>query len=176
LWFLEEMRDACKLPLSLWGIRDDNVFAFSQVLLREPPVTQHRLHYIITLTSHQPFIYLEPAERTLLPHAGSMLERYFDSINFVDRHLEAYINGLAKGTLVVIFGDHRAMVDYGGAAGVDGRAEHVPLFIHCVGEKLAAKQVSRVSPIAYSGELTMLDAASYIHRLFKQMDGSAEKP
>jgi phosphoglycerol transferase MdoB-like AlkP superfamily enzyme len=174
LWFLEELRDTCGLPVSLWGIRDDGVLAFSQTLLRKPLEVRRRLHYIITLTSHQPFTYLEPAERIFLPDATDMLGRYFDSINFVDRCLAEYVGGLAKGTLVVLFGDHRAMVDYGGAADGDDRAEHVPLFIHRVGERLAARQVSRTLPFAYSGELTMLDAAAYIHRLFREIGGESE--
>lgn len=175
LWFLEEMRDVCKLPVSLWGIRDDEVFAFSQSLLRERSAAGlHRLHYIITLTSHQPFIYLEASECTFLPKADGMLDRYFNGINFVDRHLASYIGNLAQGTLVVIFGDHRAMVDYGAAAASDDRAEHVPLFIHRVGEKLAARQNSRTLPLAYSGELTMLDAATYIRRFFEKKGGKAK--
>lgn len=174
LWFLENMRDTCGLPVSLWGIRDDGVLALSQTLLRKPSEERRRLHYIITLTSHQPFTYLEPVERTFLPGASGMLDRYLDSINFVDRQLAAYVDGLAQGTLVVIFGDHRAMVDYGGEAGVDDSAEHVPLLIHRVGEKLAARQSSRASSLAHSGELTILDAASYIHRLFRNPGGASE--
>ena len=171
LWFLEEMRDMRGLPVGLWGIRDDRVLAFSQTLLRNPMETRRRLHYIITLTSHQPFTYLEPEERTFMPEEGNMLGRYFDSMNFVDRHLAAYVDGLAQGTLIIIFGDHRAMVDYNSAAGGDDRAEHVPLLIHRVGEKLAERQVSRLMPLANSGELTMLDAASYIRVLFRKTDG-----
>jgi len=167
LWFLEELRDTCGLPVSLWGIRDDQVLDFSQKLLREKPVNQPRLHYIITLTSHQPFTYLEPAECTFLPEARGMLDRYFDSMNFVDRKLSTYINGLKQGTLVVIFGDHRAMVSYGVAADDGDGEEYVPLIIHRVGERLAERQASRGLPIAYSGELTMLDAATYIHRIFR---------
>ena len=176
LWFLEEMRDIDVLPVSLWGIRDDEVLKLSQSLLQKPSTTGPRLHYIITLTSHQPFIYLEPEERTFLPHASNMLERYFDSINFVDRHLESYIKSLAKGTLVVIFGDHRAMVDYGTASVSDDRAEHVPLFFYRVGENIALQQASRALPLATSGELTLLDAASYVHRLFKNSDKKAKEP
>lgn len=175
LWFLEEMRDTVGLPSSLWGIRDDAVLTFSQSLLGKPAGDGRKLHYIITLTSHQPFIYLESAQRTFLPRAESMLDRYFNSMNFVDRQLSAYVESLATGTLVIIFGDHRAMVDYGGAEGVGDRAEHVPLIIHRVGERLAARQASRNSPCAYSGELTILDAAFYIHRLFRNDDGQLNR-
>lgn len=173
LWFLEELRDTCGLPVSLWGIRDDGVLAFSQTLLQKPLEVGRRLHYIITLTSHQPFTYLEPADRTFLPDATDMLGRYFDSMNFVDRCLAEYVGSLANGTLVVIFGDHRAMVNYGGATDGNGCAEHVPLFIHRVGESLASSQVSRSLSLAQSGELTMLDAASYLHRLFRLTGGLA---
>ncbi|MCL2105225.1 MAG: LTA synthase family protein [Kiritimatiellaeota bacterium] len=165
LWFLEELRDTGGLPVSLWGIRDDTLLEFSHMRLQEARGGRPQLHYIITLTSHQPFIYLEPAARLFLPGADTMLDRYFDNMNFVDRHVEQYVGGLAPGTLVIIFGDHRAPVNY--ASGEDS-AQHVPFILHRVGERLAARQVSRILPIAQSGELTMLDAASYVHRLFKE--------
>jgi phosphoglycerol transferase MdoB-like AlkP superfamily enzyme len=172
LWFLEELRDKEKLPLSLWGVRDDTLLAFSQSRLqgRDGSPSRPQLHFIITLTSHQPFIYLEPAERLFLPKADNLLDRYFDSMNFVDRYLEKYIDGLTPGTLVILFGDHRAMVSYSSTAGKggDGPVEYVPLMIHRVGEQLATQQASRTLPIAFSGELTILDAASYVHRLFKK--------
>ena len=164
LWFLEKLRDEGGLPLNRWDIRDDKVLAFSQKRLQEEHGMQRQLHYIITLTSHLPFTYLEPAEWTFLPEANNMLDRYFNSINFVDRHLEQYVDGLAQGTLVIIFGDHRAPVNYG------AEGEYVPFIIHRVGERLAVRQASRTLPIAYSGELTLLDTASYVHRLFKQQD------
>ncbi len=104
-----------------------------------------------------------------------MLDRYFDSMNFVDRQLSAYVDNLATGTVVIIFGDHRAMVDYGSAEGAGDRADHVPLIIHRVGERLAARQTSRNLTCTYSGELTILDAASYIHRLFKNDDGQLNR-
>ena len=161
LWFLEELRDEGELPTSLWGIRDDTVLSFSQMRLQN---TQRQLHYIITLTSHQPFTYLEQDEQLFLPNANNLRDRYFDSMNFVDRSLDKYIGGLAQGTLVIIFGDHRAMVNYN----EDSALEYVPFIIHRVGERLAEQQASRALPIAQSGELTMLDAASYVHRLFKK--------
>jgi len=173
LWFLEELRDNAGLPLSLWGVRDDTLLSFALARLAQHSSaatrqgTQRQLQFIITLTSHQPFTYLEPAERRFLPKADNLLDRYFDSMNFVDRCLEHYIGGLAPGTTVILFGDHRAMVKYSSTAGDDDDAEYVPFIIHRVGERLAAQQASRTLPIAFSGELTILDAASYVHRLFK---------
>lgn len=175
--FLEEMRDNFGLKPSLWGIRDDAVLALSRTLLTRDGPQKRQLHYLITLTSHQPFTYLEADQRLFLARAGDLLSRYYNSINFVDRQLETYIGSLAEGTLVIIFGDHRAMVAYG-AAGEDAAAdvaEWVPFLIHVVGRRLAEQQVSRDLPITRSGELTILDAAAYVHRLFTHDSMRREK-
>lgn len=174
LWFQEELQGEGRLPVSLWGVRDDKVLAFSQQRLQAPHGAKRWLHYIITLTSHQPFSYLEPEECTFLPGAESMADRYFNNMAFVDRCLAAYVAGLAQGTLVVIFGDHRAMVEYGETHVRDSRLEYVPFIIHRVGERLAAQQASRASSVACSGELTMLDAASYLQRIFQTDDSKKQ--
>lgn len=170
LLFLEELREEMNAPVSLWGVRDDVVLSLSRRLLDEKPPSERHLHYIITLTSHQPFIYLEPEEHLFLPGRRDIRSRYFNSMNFVDRQLAAYSEGLAAGTLLIIFGDHRAMVEYEADAGTGAMRppQHVPLLIHCQGDRLAGRQRSRGSPAALSGELTMLDAASYIRRMFLQ--------
>ena len=165
--FLEDMRDDRGAPTSLWGIRDDTVLEFSRAMIAGHPPAERQLHYVITLTSHQPFIYLEPEQQTFLPGKGDIQSRYFNNMNFVDRQIETYIRGLPAGTLVVVFGDHRAMVEYDLEAGVRADpAERVPLFIHRVGDRLASQQKSRSQPVALSGEWTQVDAASYIHQLF----------
>lgn len=165
--FLEEMRDDMGIPTSLWGIRDDAVLALSRRLLREGAAGKRQLHYIVTLTSHQPFIYLEMEEQTFLPRRTDIQSRYFNNMHFVDRQLESYVGALPAGTLLVVFGDHRAMVEYASAVdGGSGRAEHVPLLIHRVGERLAERQRSREQPVALSGDLTLLDAAAYVHKMF----------
>lgn len=166
--FLEELRDDMGIPASLWGIRDDSLLAASGALLREGEPGTRQLHYIITLTSHQPFIYLEPEHQTFLPGRSDIGSRYFNSMNFVDRQLATYIGSLTAGTLVAIFGDHRAMVEYVSQADAGaGRKEYVPLLIHRVGERLADQQASRDRPEARSGEITLLDAAAYVHGMFR---------
>ncbi|MDD5705478.1 MAG: LTA synthase family protein [Kiritimatiellae bacterium] len=167
-FFLEEMRAEAGMQAGRWGIRDDQVFSLSGQLLERRTSGERQLHYIITLTSHQPFIYLEPEQCLFRPQRDDIQSRYFNSVNFVDRQLEAYIGGLRQDTLVVIFGDHRALVEYPSEVEADGeRAEFVPLLIHRMGERLAGQQRSRDQPISLSGELTLLDAAAYIHGWFR---------
>ncbi|MBM4165170.1 MAG: LTA synthase family protein [Lentisphaerae bacterium] len=167
--FLEEMRDDLGAPVSLWGIRDDTVLEISRAMIAATPRAGRQLHYLITLTSHQPFIYLEPEHQTFIAGKGDFRSRFFNNMHFVDRQIETYIGGLPAGTLVVVFGDHRAMVEYDLEAGVRADpAERVPLFIHRVGDRLASQQKSRGQPVALSGELTQVDAASYIQKLFSQ--------
>ena len=172
--FLEEMRDDLGLPTSLWGIRDDTVLQLSLKYLLDKKPEERQLHYLITLTSHQPFIFLEPELELFLPQRKDVQSRYFNSMHFVDRELEAYINALPANTVVVIFGDHRAMVEYASEVDDgDGRRDYVPLLIHCVGERLAERQASRTLPVAQSGELDLIDAAKYVHGWFgKNSDGS----
>lgn len=176
--FMEELRDYFQLPLSRWGVRDDDVLRLSgRILTGECGAVMGgvvaaegghgeltpQLHYIITLTSHQPFNFLESDEQQFLPGAVSLVERYYNSINFVDRQLQEYVAGLAEGTVLVVFGDHRAMVAFGES---QGRVELVPFIIHQVGSRLAEVQVTREMALAISGELTMVDTALYVHRLF----------
>ena len=137
-------------------------------LLHKKP-EERQLHYLITLTSHQPFIFLEPELELFLPQRKDVQSRYFNSMHFLDRELEAYINALPANTVVVIFGDHRAMVEYASEVDDgDGRREYVPLLIHCVGERLADRQASRTLPVAQSGELDLIDAAKYVHWWFSR--------
>ncbi len=167
--FLEDMRDDLRAPTSLWGIRDDTVLELSRAMIAGHPPAGRQLHYIITLTSHQPFIYLEAEQQTFIPGKEDIQSRYFNNMHFVDRQIETYVGGLPAGALVIILGDHRAMVEYAPEAGVRADpAERVPLFIHRVGDRLASQQKSRGQPVALSGELTQVDAASYIQRLFFQ--------
>jgi len=68
--------------------------------------------YLITLTSHVPFII--PDNESDLEFAESISEelgRYYKSINYVDRQIGYFINklekhGLLGDSLIVIFGDH----------------------------------------------------------------------
>jgi len=172
--FLEELLDEWGASEGLWGVPDDRVFDLSVELLEEASTPQ--LHYIITLTTHQPFIYLEPGEATFLPGGEGLAERYFNNMSYLDREVERYIGRLPEGTLVVLIGDHRAAVDYAASPPEPtDRPEHVPLLIHRVGERLASRQQSRGGGIDRSGELTAVDVGAYVRSWFRS-HVSADEP
>lgn len=164
--FMEELLEEFGAAEGLWGVSDDQVFDLSVEMLEAASTPQ--LHYIISLTTHQPFIYLEPGEATFLPGGEGLVERYFNNMSYLDREVRGYIERLPEGTLVVLIGDHRAAVDYVATPPEPaGQPEHVPLLIHRVGEPLAGRQQSRGSEIARSGELTAVDVGAYVQSCFR---------
>ncbi len=162
--FREDLESEHGLTSQHWGISDRDVLAVSSRLLREE--TGRALHFIITLTSHGPFNFLDTRERELFASPGNLREQYLNSMRYVDTQLRAYIGTLPKGTLIILYGDHSSHVDYGQPPPTRGR-EPVPLLIHRVGGDLAELQVTRGQAIATSGELTMLDVAGYIWSMFR---------
>lgn len=162
--FREDFESDHGLPSKHWGISDQDVLEFSARMLREDD--GRVLHFVITLTSHGPFNFLEPAERELFAEPSSVRERYLNSMRYVDTQLRAYISSLPADTLVVLYGDHASHVDFGQESVAHG-SEFVPLLVHRVGVDLARSQLTRGQDVAMSGELTMLDAAGYFWSLFK---------
>jgi len=170
--FREDLESRYALTSSHWGISDQDVFSVSSSLLNGDP--DPALHFIITLTSHGPYHFLDPEERELFPRPTNMREHYLNSMRYVDARLRAYIGGLPHGTVVILYGDHASHVDYGQGPFTKGR-EHVPFLVHKAGSDLTALQLTRGREIAVSGELTTLDAAGYVWSLFKnaESEGSA---
>ncbi len=162
--FRENLESRYGLTSSHWGISDRDLLSVSSSLLTGDP--DPSLHFIITLTSHGPYHFLDPEECELFPRATNMREHYLNSMRFVDTQLRTYIGKLPHGTLVILYGDHASHVDYGqGPFARD--CEHVPLLVHKVGSDLAPLQLTRGREIAVSGALTTLDAAGYVWSLFR---------
>jgi hypothetical protein len=162
--FREDLESRYGLTSSHWGISDRDLLSVSSGLLNNDP--DPTLHFIITLTSHGPYHFLDPEERELFPRATNVREHYLNSMRFVDTQLRTYIGELPRGTLVILYGDHASHVDYGQGPFAKGR-EHVPFLVHKLGSDLAPLQVTRGREIAVSGDLTTLDAAGYVWSLFR---------
>ena len=165
--FREDLESQYGLTSSHWGISDRDILAVSSQLLNA--AAGRALHFIITLTSHGPFHFLEPQERELFPSPTNMRENYLNSMRFVDTQLKTYFGTLPEDTLVILYGDHASHVDYGQGSFTRGR-EYVPFLVCRVGGDLARLQRTRGLDIALSGELTTLDAAGYIWSLFRVSD------
>ncbi|MCK8823782.1 LTA synthase family protein [Fuchsiella alkaliacetigena] len=124
------------------GINDYDFFKQSLDYLAE--ADSPFFAYFITVTSHTPFSFY-PDDQTIEAYSDiedQLLHDFFQSISFVDKSLEMFIEGLAeKGlkedTLFVIYSDHDASIDtpeY--SSSVDfkldknvKKPEHIPLLI-----------------------------------------------
>lgn len=159
LFFREELA-----PRQVAGDWDDQLLAFSATELAK--AAEPTLHFLITITSHTPFTRLPREKRELFPEPKTTEERYLNSIRYVDRALERYVAALPHGTTVVIYGDHESGVR--GYAANSGHDDRVPWIIHEKGRDLSARQPSRASGLALSGELTQLDMACFLRA---QIDG-----
>lgn len=101
--FQEEL-EARGLPRSKWGVFDHDVFSTSSSLLNA--AIQPTFHFIISLTTHSPFNFL-PAEYASEIHKDSdKLNRYYNSMRYLDDCLNKYYSQLPNGTWLILYGDH----------------------------------------------------------------------
>lgn len=162
--FEEELVERHGATPTRWGVKDRNVFqlAAQEMNTTEGPVFQ----FIITLTSHNPFDYLEEHEREISPRLPPpkdeherRLYRYADSIRYLDRALEAYYEALPEGSLLILYGDHSSFALPRSARDSDGKLiEFVPYLIHQKGSHLASADPT----LAQRGVLTQLDMVTHI--------------
>ncbi len=166
--FREDLESRYGLTSKHWGVCDKDVFAVSSSLLNED--AGRALHFIITLTSHGPYHFLDPEDYELFPNPTTQREHYLNSMRYLDTQLRTYIGSLPDAAVVVLYGDHTSHVAYGQGPFTRGR-EYVPLLIHQVGADLAPLQRTRAHKISTSGELTTLDAAGYVWSLLRNTMG-----
>ncbi len=164
LIFMEEMVKSEGLPDDDWATPDLDMLAWAGDRVRDSDEKQ--LSILITATSHIPFLFTPADKRVFFPSSDDPTSAYLDSIHYVDEGVGAMLERLPKGTIVILYGDH--------TAGVSSKTlgyEHkkyegvgiVPFLIHQVGEDISGLQKTAGTSLATSGELTLLDMATYIH-------------
>lgn len=157
---IEAERGVKKSPRSM-GFDDDVLFDTAATALDAHD--DKAFAFIITVTSHGPFNTLPENAVRLISNPSTAAEMYFNTIHFVDRELESFVDRLPKGTTLVIYGDHVSQVKHPGYdPGIIGRREFVPLYIHNVGEDLSQSQLTRSKAIATDGELNFIDVWAYL--------------
>lgn len=164
--FLEELERDAKLQRSDWAVLDHEMLDYAAHRVAADGAAQ--LMLVITATSHVPFNYTPHDRRVFFPDSEDRSEAYFDAMHYVDASIGAFIAALPEGTTVVVYGDHSSNVtnEQLGYAQIerDG-AGLVPLFLHNVGEDLSQLQrTGRNDGLAVSGDVTLLDAMTYLHR------------
>lgn len=152
LYFTEELR-----PLKVSGQWDRELLDFSADLMQK--ATEPTLHFVITITSHGPFDKLPAAERELFKEPSTEQQRYLNSMRYVDRVLQRYIEQLPADTTVVMYGDHESNIH--GYGETETHHDRVPWLIYQKGNDLSGQQKSLETGLALSGELTQLDMVCY---------------
>jgi hypothetical protein len=167
--FQEKLESEFGLPLTPFGIRDQDVLRLSSHILRESH--EPTCHFIISLTSHTPYNYVTPLPDYPYPRPASKAEWYFDSMRYLDDCLQEYVKSLPEHTTLVIYGDHCtevASADFTSDRG--DNAEYVPCFIYDTDRDLAAEQLTRHEPISVDGTLNLLDISTYLRNRITAVD------
>ena len=158
-YFKEEFETLYNCKPYKWGIKDEDLFNVSAHLLNTNPAKE--VHFIITLSSHTPFHYIEKINYKLIKDPQSKLDRYLNSMHYVDHCLETYINKIPENSLVIIYGDHESGLKSSYANSFD-KTEFVPLIIYSKGTPPLPQQTIAST----SEELNFLDMATFIRNLF----------
>ena len=158
--FFKEQLTPQHLPSSLIGVRDANVL---QCMLKAVQSENRAYAFCITLDTHGPFLQLTPGEMEIFPDPREPVERYFNSLRYLDHCLRDFVNRLPEGTTVILYGDHTASMhtEIFSSDIVDGK-EYVGCLIYQKGRDLSTLQQTRSLPIAVNGTLNLLDVMNYL--------------
>ena len=99
----------------------------------------------------------------IFPDPRDPVERYLNSLRYLDGCLRDFVNQLPEGTTVVLYGDHTTSMrsEIFNSDIVDGK-EYVGCLIYQKGRDLSALQQTRQLPVATSGSLNLLDVMNYL--------------
>ncbi len=160
--FKKEIAGQVRARGSSWGVRDRDVLQLSSKKLRA--AREPQFHFIITLDSHTPFNLIDDSEKEVYPHSQVWEENYFNSVQVVDRDLRNYVESLAPGTMVLLYGDHTPGVVYGDFHSArEGNVEYVPCIVHLC--KPATPWPEQPGPVAGMPEdLRIHDIMNHLRR------------
>jgi hypothetical protein len=159
--FREELEQLPGVTLDRIGVPDDQLFARSSLLLREARGPQ--FHFLVTLTTHTPYTYIPAGRRELFDEPRDPVERYFNSMRYLDTCLRDYLSSLGPPTTVMIYGDHHTEVAGGGfRPDRDGVRSYVPCFLYDTSEDLSQRQRTRDQTVSRDGSLHLLDLITYL--------------
>jgi len=169
IWFQEDFKGRA-VKQSSWGVRDAELFKLSSQEIRR--ATRPQFHFIITLDSHAPFNLIDDEEKQIFPHTSAWRENYFNSVRLLDGQLRDYIESLPPGTLVILYGDHPAGVDYEDFhPAFEGSAQFVPCIIHFCGASSPPPAYASLPP-----DLRILDIINFMRHQIANQPGPALAP
>ena len=158
--FFKEQLAPQHLRSSPAGVRDAEIL---QCVLKAVQSQPRVYAFCITLDTHTPFLQLTPGEMEIFPDPQDPVERYLNSLRYLDHCLRDFMNQLPEGTTVVLYGDHTTSMHSKIFSSdiVDGK-EYVGCLIYQKGRDLSAWQQTRGLPVATDGALNLLDVMNYL--------------
>jgi len=158
--FFKEQLARQHLPSSLIGVRDADIL---QCVLKAVQSENRAYVFCITLDTHVPYLQLTPREMEVFPNPRDPVERYLNSLRYLDRCLRDFVNQLPEDTTVVLYGDHTTSMrsEIFNSDNADGK-EYVGCLIYQKGRDLSALQQTRSLPVATDGSLNLLDVMNYL--------------
>jgi hypothetical protein len=170
IWFKEDFKGRA-VRQSSWGVRDAELFKLSSREIGQ--ATRPQFHFIITLDSHAPFNLIDEGEKKIFPGTSIWRENYFNSARLLDGALRDYIESLPSGTLVILYGDHPAGVDYEDFHPArEGSAEFVPCIVHVCGAHSPPAHTSPAAPLP--SDLRILDIVNFMRHQIADGTGPAQ--
>lgn len=169
--FWEELEGRYGLKADRWGVSDRDVLRVSARELLAS--TKPTCHFIITLTTHSPYTFLNESEMEIYPHPATTAEYYINNMRYLDNCLREYVTSLGGGTTVMIYADHPTEV-FGGFASdrvLDRHMEFIPCFIYDTDEHLSKLQKTRDDPRSTDGTWNLVDVANYLRAQIKRAHG-----
>lgn len=166
IWFKEDFKGR-DVKRSSWGVRDAELFKLSSREIQH--AARPQFHFIITLDSHAPFDLIDEQEKQIFPGTSAWRENYFNSARVLDDLLRNYVQSLPAGTLVILYGDHPAGVDYGDFhPAYEGAAQFVPCIVHVCGSATSAVELtSETAP--WPADLRVLDIINFMRHQVAQL-------
>ena len=97
-----------------WGAPDNQVFDYAENYFKK--INQPFISYIISMTSHTPFINAQNYYNNSLYDSieDETVKNYFNSLSYVDRSIEDFVSKIReehKDTYIFILGDHTPCIE-----------------------------------------------------------------
>ncbi|MEX2113436.1 MAG: LTA synthase family protein [Pirellulales bacterium] len=168
IYFRRELEEKFALPAERWGIQDQEVLRLSAHLLRQS--TAPTCHFLITYTTHTPYMQLPAGEREIYPRPETAAQRYLNNMRYFDNCLRDYVTALGRGATVMLYADHpaEAFEGYESDRDTSRGLEFIPCMIYDTDQDLSLVQKTRDDPISTDGSLNLVDVVNYLRTQVKR--------
>jgi phosphoglycerol transferase MdoB-like AlkP superfamily enzyme len=172
----------------MWHASDQVLFEMTMPVLKEERAAKKPFYsFVITESSHSPFRVIPPRRRPLRlspAEEKTLGGRYIGSISYTDKAIGEFVASLKKSglwdeSIVIIYGDHSALLDAGPNRGdaditnkILGRTysdvdrQRIPLIVHLPGQtkpRVEYKPVGQVDIMPTIADLVGLDLSKAPH-------------